>query len=592
MAFLPLTREEMRERGVETLDFICVTGDAYVDHPSFGIAIISRVIESMGFAVGVIAQPRSPADFTRLGRPAYAFMVTSGNIDSMVAHYTAALKKRSNDCYSPGNKAGLRPDRAVEIYCKTIRELYPDVPIVIGGLEASLRRFAHYDYWSDGVKPSILRGCGADLLVYGMGERQTMEICSRLENGENIKDLSDIRGTAYLAEPENAPMGAVDIPSLKQVSENRKLYARACRVQHDEQDEITGKTVIQRHGAQILVQNPPMPALTAEELDFVYALPYERTYHPAYEKYGGVPAAGEVRFSITHNRGCFGGCNFCSLAFHQGRRVTARSKESIVAEAKKLVRLPDFKGNIHDVGGPTANFRHPSCEKQLSDGLCRGKKCLVPKPCERLRADHREYLGILRELRGLEGVKRVFVRSGVRYDYILADKSGEFLRELTEHHVSGQLKVAPEHCAAAVLDKMGKPRIESYLKFQTRFYAGTKKAGKEQYLVPYLMSSHPGCTLKDAAELALFLKNNKTRPEQVQDFYPTPGTVSACMYHTGLDPYTSEPVYVPKTREEKSKQRALLQYYKPQNKQTAIRALREAGRGDLVGKLYPDRFRK
>jgi len=579
--FLPVKKTK------EPFDFICVTGDGYVDHPSFGVAIISRVIESQGFTVGIIAQPdwRNHADFTRLGKPKYAFMVTSGNIDSMVAHYTASKKKRSDDLYSPGGKAGKRPDRAVTVYCQKIREVYPDAPMIIGGLEASLRRFAHYDYWSDEVMPSILCDSGADLLVCGMGERQVTELCARFKSGENIKSMTDIKGTAYLTKPENTPWGAVECPSFKQVRESKELYAKACRLQYDGQDEIYGKTIIQRQDKLMLVQTPPMPALTAKELDLVYSLPYERDYHPMYEKEGGIPAIEEVRFSITHNRGCFGNCNFCSIALHQGRKVTARSKESILEEAIKLTNLPDFKGYIHDVGGPTANFRNPSCEKQLKEGLCKGRKCLAPKPCESLNADHSEYLDILRSLRKLDKVKKVFIRSGIRYDYLIADKNEAFMREMIAEHISGQLKVAPEHCSAAVLDKMGKPHIESYKKFQDRFYSVTGKIGKEQYLVPYLMSSHPGCTLKDAAELALFLKTQNLRPEQVQDFYPTPGTISTCMFYTELDPYTMKPLYVPKTAEEKTLQRALLQYFKPQNKQNAIKALRKAGRGDLISKL-------
>ena len=584
--FLPVSKKDMAERGIEQLDFICITGDSYVDHPSFGIAIISRMIESLGFTVGIIAQPdwRSDRDFLKLGRPKYAFLVTSGNIDSMVAHYTSAKKKRSDDAYTAGGKAGKRPDRAVIVYCRKIREIFGDIPLAIGGLEASLRRFAHYDYWDDCVKPSILIESGADLLMYGMSEHQITEISKRLAAGENIRNMTDIRGTCYATEPVNTPIGAAECPSLKQVSENKELYAKACRQQYDQQDEIYGKTVIQRHGNLMLVQNPPAYCLTTEEMDYVYSLPYMRAYHPSYEKLGGVPGIREVEFSITHNRGCFGNCNFCSIALHQGRKISCRSEESILKEAEMLVKMPNFKGYIHDVGGPTANFRHPSCEKQIKLGLCKGKKCLAPVPCKALEVDHTEYLGILRKLRSIKGIKKVFIRSGIRYDYLIEDKNDEFMRELIKYHVSGQLKVAPEHCSAVVLDRMGKPHIETYKKFQQKFYSITKGMNKEQYLVPYLMSSHPGSTLNEAIELAVFLKDNNINPEQVQDFYPTPGTISTCMFYTGLDPYTMKKVYVPKTPEEKAMQRALLQYFRPQNKPIVIKALLKAGRKDLIGK--------
>ena len=584
--FLPVSKKDMAERGIEQLDFICITGDSYVDHPSFGIAIISRMIESLGFTVGIIAQPdwRSDRDFLKLGRPKYAFLVTSGNIDSMVAHYTSAKKKRSDDAYTAGGKAGKRPDRAVIIYCRKIREIFGDIPLAIGGLEASLRRFAHYDYWDDCVKPSVLIESGADLLMYGMSEHQITEISKRLAAGENIRNMTDIRGTCYATEPVNTPIGAAECPSLKQVSENKELYAKACRQQYDQQDEIYGKTVIQRHGNLMLVQNPPAYCLTTEEMDYVYSLPYMRAYHPSYEKLGGVPGIREVEFSITHNRGCFGNCNFCSIALHQGRKISCRSEESILKEAEMLVKMPNFKGYIHDVGGPTANFRHPSCEKQIKLGLCKGKKCLAPVPCKALEVDHTEYLEILRKLRSIKGIKKVFIRSGIRYDYLIEDKNDEFMRELIKYHVSGQLKVAPEHCSAVVLDRMGKPHIETYKKFQQKFYSITKGMNKEQYLVPYLMSSHPGSTLNEAIELAVFLKDNNINPEQVQDFYPTPGTISTCMFYTGLDPYTMKKVYVPKTPEEKAMQRALLQYFRPQNKPIVIKALLKAGRKDLIGK--------
>jgi uncharacterized radical SAM protein YgiQ len=579
--FLPISKDELTGQ----LDFICITGDAYVDHPSFGVAIISRLIESLGFSVGIIAQPQKTADYEKLGAPRFAFMITGGNIDSMVAHYTAAKKKRSNDAYSPGNRAGLRPDRAVIVYTKAVKKLFPDIPVIIGGLEASLRRFAHYDYWSDSVMPSILEDSGADLLTFGMGEHQTTEIVTRLAKGENIKTLTDIRGTCYLCEPEDTPYGGANCPSFAQISANKTEYAKSVRIQYDNQDEIYGKMILQKQARKMLVQNPPATSLTTAELDRVYALPFERDFHPSYIEAGGVPAIEEVKFSIAHNRGCFGNCNFCSITLHQGRKVTSRSPESIINEAKALTKMPDFKGYIHDIGGPTANFRSTSCEKQFADGLCKRKKCLAPTPCNNLIADHSEYLSILRAVRELPNVKKVFIRSGIRYDYLMEDKNDAFFRELVMHHVSGQLKVAPEHCSDAVLDIMGKPHIESYLAFQKKFFTLTKAAHKEQYLVPYLMSSHPGSTLKSAAELALFLKENRLRPEQVQDFYPTPGTISTAMYYTGLDPYTLEAVYIPKSSEEKSVQRALLQYFKPENKKLVLSALRRINRPDLIKKL-------
>ena len=582
---MPMTREELNARGIDVPDFVYVIGDAYVDHPSFGAAIISRVLEAKGFSVAIVSQPdwRSDRDFTRFGRPRLGFLVTSGNIDSMVAHYTAAKRKRSEDAYSPGGKAGKRPDRAVLVYCQKIRQLYGDIPLIIGGLEASLRRFAHYDYWDDRVRPSILEESGADLLLFGMGEHSILEVARGLRDGIPVGELTEIRGSCYMTAPEHTPFGAAECPSYAQVCESKKAYAKACRIQYDQQDEVYGKRVIQRHGSRMLVQNPPALSLTTEELDWVYSLPYTRTYYPSYEPQGGVPGIAEVQFSITHNRGCFGFCNFCSIALHQGRRITVRSEESVIREAERIVQMPNFKGYIHDVGGPTANFRHPSCEKQLTAGLCKGKKCLAPTPCKGLHADHREYLHMLRRLRKIKGVKRVFIRSGIRYDYLMADPDDTFLRELIRYHVSGQLKVAPEHCAATVLDKMGKPHIEAYLAFQKKFYEITKGMGKEQYLVPYLMSSHPGSTLQAAVELAVFLKQQHIHPEQVQDFYPTPGTLSTCMFYTELDPYTMEPVYVPKTPEEKAMQRALLQYFQPKNKVLVLAALKKAGRRDLIG---------
>lgn len=583
--FLPVTANEVKERGWDNVDFVYVNGDAYVDHPSFGAAIITRVLESKGFKVAFLAQPDwcSKNDFMRFGRPKYGFFVSSGNIDSMVAHYTAAKKRRHDDAYSPGGKSGLRPDRAVIVYCNRIREAYGDIPIIIGGLEASLRRFAHYDYWDDKIRRSIIFDSQADLISYGMGENQTIEIAERLRNGESIKNLTNIRGTCYACDVEDTPLCGAECPSFENVCSSKREYAVSCRIQQDEQDHIRGKLLKQRHEKKMLVQNPPMPPLTTEDLDWVYSLPYMRTYHPTYEKDGGVPGIEEVRFSIAHNRGCFGACNFCSIAFHQGRFVTSRSHKSVIEEAKNLSKQPDFKGYIHDIGGPTANFRFPSCEKQLKSGLCKGKKCLAPKPCPALVADHSDYLSLLREVRKLPGIKKVFIRSGIRYDYILRDKDESFLRELVKYHVSGQLKVAPEHCSAAVLDKMGKPHIEAYIEFSKKYFELSKGANKEQFLVPYLMSSHPGSTLNDAIELALFLKKRKIHPEQVQDFYPTPGTISTCMFYTGLDPYTMKEVYVAKTAEEKAMQRALLQYYDPSKRELIEKALKKAGRYDLIG---------
>lgn len=582
--FLPITAEEMKQKGWDSVDFVIVTGDAYVDHPSFGTAIISRVLENAGYRVGIIPQP----DFKNIesvkifGKPKYAFMINSGNIDSMVAHYTAAKRLRSEDMYSPGGVFGKRPDRAVTVYSKLVRKAFGDIPIIIGGVEASLRRFAHYDYWADEVMPSILVDSGADLLSFGMGEKQTVLIADRLRNGESIKDLTDIDGTMFVTDSMEG-INALSVPSYSEVTESKKQYAIACRIEYDEQDSVRGKRIVQKHGNKYVVQNKPMAPLSTEELDAVYELPYMRYYHPSYEALGGVPAIKEVEFSITHNRGCFGACNFCSIAYHQGRQIAIRSKESVIKEAKLLTQNEHFKGYIHDVGGPTANFRTVSCEKQLKNGLCKGKKCLAPTPCKNLEVDHKEYLELLRELRALKGVKKVFIRSGIRFDYLLEDESDEFFEELVRHHVSGQLKVAPEHCSDYVLDKMGKPHIETYKRFANKFYKITKRQGKEQYLVPYLMSSHPGCRLTDAIDLALFLKQNNMRPEQVQDFYPTPGTISTCMYYTELDPYTLEHIFVPKTPSQKAEQRALLQYFKPQNKPIVLKALRDCGRTDLIG---------
>lgn len=583
--FLPISVDDCKKRGWSSVDFVYITGDAYVDHPSFGVSIISRVLENAGYKIAILSQPNwhSDSDFKRFGTPRLGFLITSGNIDSMVAHYTASKKKRHDDAYTAGGKAGKRPDRAVTVYSNIVRRLYPESPIILGGLEASLRRFAHYDYWADEIKPSVLIDSKADLLIYGMGEKQIVEIADRLNNGERISDLTDIKGTCYAVDVRNTPYDGVEVPSLENCINSKKEYAKSVRIEQDEQDHIRGRAVRQKHGKLMVVQNVPMPPLTTEELDNVYDLPYMRTYHPIYESQGGVPGIQEVEFSITHNRGCYGACNFCSIQFHQGRYVTSRSKESIIKEAKLLTTLKNFKGYIHDVGGPTANFRKPSCEFQIDHGLCKGKKCLAPKPCPNLIADHSEYLDILRSVRSLPNIKKVFIRSGIRYDYLLQDKDDTFFRELVEYHVSGQLKVAPEHCSAAVLDKMGKPHIEAYIEFSKRYFRYTGQVHKEQYLVPYLMSSHPGSTLYDAIELAVFLKKHNIRPEQVQDFYPTPGTISTCMFYTELDPYTMEKVYVAKNMHDKALQRALLQYYDNKNYKLCEEALRKAHRTDLIG---------
>ena len=584
-----MTKRELREYyGSEGCDIAVVSGDAYVDHPSFGAAVIARVLEKAGFKVGVIAQPRSDDDFRALGRPLLGFFVGAGNLDSMVARYTAARRLRSSDFYSPGGKTGLRPDRATNVYCAAIRRLYGDIPLVTGGLEASLRRFAHYDYWDDAVRPSSLIASGADILVYGMGETASVEIARRLAAGEEIRNITDMRGTVWAVDAKDyTPRPCAECPSYELVCENtpsgKKQYAKACELQQREHDFARGKTVIQRHGARIVVQNPPQAPLDGEALDAVYELPYMRDYHPRYEKDGGVPAIEEVKFSLTHNRGCFGGCSFCSLAYHQGRRVTARTTESVLREAKTIMSLEGWKGYIHDVGGPTANFSGPSCDKQIKSGLCADRQCLAPEMCPNVKVDHEAYLDLLRRLRELTGVKRVFIRSGVRYDYLIADPDESFFRELVKYHVSGQLKVAPEHCRDAVLDYMGKPHYATYERFKKRFYELTREAGREQYLVPYMISSHPGSTLADAVELAVRLKKDNMRPEQVQDFYPTPGTTSTCMFYTGLDPRTMKPVFVPRSDSDKKKQRALLQYYKRENAAIVRAALLEAGRRDLIG---------
>ena len=584
--FLPVSKEEMNEMGWWWYDFLLVTGDAYVDHPSFGTAVISRMLESQGFRVAILAQPdwHSSEAFAAMGRPRLGVLINSGNLDSMVAHYTSAKKRRSEDYYSPGKKAGLRPDRAVIVYANRAREAFPALPIVIGGLEASLRRFAHYDYWDDSVRRSVLFDANADILSYGMGEYSISEIARRLKNKEPVETLTDIRGPAVIVkDPSVCAYESVVLPSFSDVRDNRRLYAEATAGEYKEHDPVRGKALIQEHDGRFLLVNPPAMPLGSEQLDKVAELPYTRSPHPMYDAVGGVPAIEEVRFSVIHNRGCFGGCNFCALAFHQGRMVTSRSRESVKREVTALTKLPDFKGYINDVGGPSANFRHPSCEKQLKYGMCPDKRCLAPVPCKNLNADHSDYLALLRELREIPGVKKVFVRSGIRYDYMLAEENSEFFSELVKYHISGQLKVAPEHCVDSVLDYMGKPHIEAYERFMKKYEKLNTRYSKEQYIVPYLMSSHPGSTLQSDVELALYLKKNNMQPEQVQDFYPTPGTVSTCMYHTGIDPFTMKSVYVAKTPEEKLLQRALLQYKRPDMRKTVIEALKKAGREDLIG---------
>ena len=584
--FLPVSKADMQKRGWDWYDFLIITGDAYVDHPSFGTAIISRLLESEGHRVAILAQPdwRKLSSFTDMGRPRLGVMISGGNIDSMVAHYTVAKRRRQTDAYSPANKAGLRPDRATIVYCNKIREAFGDIPLIIGGLEASLRRFAHYDYWDDKVRRSILLDSGADILSYGMGETSMREIAARLASGTPVREITDVRGTAFLADSAAAcAYPKVECPSFEQVCADKTAYAQANKIQYEEHDPIRGKAILQRHGTKLLIVNPPSMPLTTQEFDFVAELPYVREPHPMYDAVGGVPSIEEVRFSVIHNRGCFGACNFCSLAFHQGRIISSRSHESVIREATELTKHPGFKGYIHDVGGPTANFRRPACKKQMKAGLCKNRACLAPEPCPNLDADQSDYLDLLRKVRAIPGVKKVFIRSGIRFDYLLQDKNGEFFSELVKHHVSGQLKVAPEHCVNSVLDYMGKPHIEVYERFKEKYQRLNQKYGKEQYLVPYLISSHPGCTLQDAVRLAEWLNRNGRQPEQVQDFYPTPGTLSTCMYYTGIDPRTMEPVYVPTDAHEKAMQRALMQWKRPEKRRLVLEALRRTGREDLIG---------
>jgi len=584
--FLPISREDMEKRGWEQCDFIIVTADAYVDHHSFGTAIISRVLEHAGYKVGIIPQPnwKDTVDFMKLGRPRLAFLVNGGNMDPMVNHYTVSKRLREKDMYSPGGKMGLRPDRATIVYCNKIREAYKDIDIVIGGIEASLRRFAHYDYWSDKVRKSILVDSGADLLIYGMSEKQIVKVAEALNDGLAAKYIRYLDGTCYVADSLEEVYEYKLLPSYKEVCEDKEKYALASQIQELEQDHVHGATLVQEHNGKYFVQNRPERPLEREELDEVYGLPYMKAYHPIYEKDGGIPAIEEVKFSLVSSRGCFGNCSFCAITMHQGRIVTSRSQESIVQEAEEITHLPDFKGYIHDVGGPTANFRGPACKKQLDHGACKHKQCLTPNPCKAMHVDHKEYLQLLRKVRSIPGVKKAFVRSGIRYDYVMADKNNdEFFKELIEHHVSGQLKVAPEHISKDVLAYMGKPSGKTFDEFCDKFYKINEQLGKKQYIIPYLMSSHPGSTLKDAIQLAEYLRDIHYQPEQVQDFYPTPGTLSTTMFYTGLDPRTMKPVYVPKTKREKAMQRALLQYRNPKKYDIVYEALVEGGREDLIG---------
>lgn len=585
-SLLPVSKEDMKNRGWNELDFVYIIGDAYVDHPSFGHAIISRVLEANGYKVGIISQPdwKDVNAFKRLGKPRLGFLISSGNVDSMVNHYSVFKKRRKKDAYSPGGKSGSRPDRAAIVYASKVREAYKDVPVIIGGLEGSLRRFAHYDYWDDKIRRSILMDAKADLVIYGMGEKPVVEVADALNAGIKIKDIQWIKGTVFKSNTLENIQEYVMLPSYESIVESKKSYAKSFMIQYKNNNHFCGKTLVEQYDANtFVIQNPPPEPMNKEEMDAVYALPYMGTYHPMYEELGGVPALEEVKFSITSTRGCFGNCSFCALAYHQGRVVQPRSRASIIEEGKKLSQREDFKGYIHDVGGPTANFRQAACEKQRLYGTCTEKDCLFPEPCGNLNIDHREYIDILRELRKIKGVKKVFVRSGVRYDYAIYDKSKEFLEELCRYHISGYLKVAPEHVSDEVLRRMGKPSKAVFDKFVKEFKNINKRIGKEQYIIPYFISSHPGSTLQDAVELATYMKENGFIPEQVQDFYPTPGTLATCMYFTGYDPRNMEEVYVPKSKEEKAMQRALLQFNRPENYDLVYKALMKAGRKDLIG---------
>lgn len=566
--FLPISQEDLKKLKIDQLDFIIITGDAYVDHPSFGTSLIARVLQSSGYKIGIIAQPnwKNNDDFNKLGRPKLGFLVSSGNIDSMVNNYYVSKKKRKQDIYSPCSFSNMRPDRAVIVYCNKIRENFKNIPIIIGGIEASLRRFTHYDYWDDKLRKSILLDSKADLLVYGMGEKTIVQIADLLKQGTEIKSIHSIRGTSYVTSFNDASKDFIDIPSFEECVSDKKAYARSFAIQYREQDSINGKGIVQKHGDRFVIQNPPQIPLTQEEMDKIYDIPFMRNPHPIYESLGGVPAIKEVKFSITDHRGCFGSCSFCALTFHQGRTIQNRSETSLLNEAILLSKLDDFKGYIHDLGGPTANFRNKSCKLQETHGMCKDKQCLSPKPCKNLIVDHSEYLNILRKMRKLPRIKKVFIRSGIRYDYLIYDKNDAFFKELCKHHISGQLKVAPEHISPNVLKIMGKPPKEVYDEFSKKYFEINKKLNKKQYLVPYLMSSHPGSTLNDAIDLAKFIKTMGYTPKQVQDFYPTPGSLSTCIYYTGLDPFTFKKIYIPRDEKEKSIQRALLQYNLNNNK--------------------------
>ena len=585
MDFLPVSKQDMLDRGWTQCDFVYVIGDAYVDHPSFGHAIISRVLEHAGYTVGIISQPdwKKPDSIGVFGRPRLGFLVSGGNMDSMVNHYSVTKHRRKTDAFTPGGVMGKRPDYATIVYCNLIRQTYKDVPILIGGIEASLRRLAHYDYWSETLKRSILLDSQADLLMYGMGERSIVEIADALNSGLDIRDITYVDGTVFRAQELDESLPTMILPAYEALKKDRRTYAESFRTQYNNCDPFTAKRLAEPYGKEFIVQNPPQKPLSCQEMDDVYALPYMRTWHPSYAKAGGVPAIEEVQFSLVSNRGCFGACSFCALTFHQGRIIQVRSHESILAEAETMIRHPDFKGYIHDVGGPTANFRHPACEKQLSKGACGGRQCLYPTPCKNMRADHTDYVALLRKLRKLPGVKKVFVRSGIRFDYLLADKKDTFFKELVQHHISGQLKVAPEHVSDAVLSRMGKPRNAVYNRFVDKYFSLNKQFGMNQFLVPYLMSSHPGSTLNEAIELAEYIREMGYNPEQVQDFYPTPSTLSSVMYYTGLDPRTMDKVYVPTDPHEKAMQRALIQYRNPKNYYLVREALMKAHREDLIG---------
>lgn len=585
MAFLPVTREEMEARGWVQCDFVYVIGDAYVDHPSFGHAIISRVLEHHGYSVGIISQPdwKDPASINVFGKPRLAFLVSGGNMDSMVNHYSVTCHHRKTDAFTPGGVMGKRPDYATVVYCNLIRQTYKEVPILIGGIEASLRRLAHYDYWSNKMKRSILLDSQADLLMYGMGERSVVEIADALNAGMDVKDITYVDGTVFKTAQPDESLPTIFLPSFEEVKSDKRKYAESFKIQYGNCDPFTAKRMAEWYGKKYVVQNPPQKPLSTEEMDAVYDLPYMRTYHPSYEKLGGVPAIEEVKFSLVSNRGCFGACSFCALTFHQGRIVQVRSHASILREAEKMAKEPDFKGYIHDVGGPTANFRHPACKKQMEKGACGGRQCLYPTPCKNMDADHSDYVALLRKLRAIPGVKKVFVRSGIRFDYLLADRKDTFFRELVQYHISGQLKVAPEHVSDRVLAKMGKPKNEVYNRFVEKYNRLNQEFGMKQYLVPYLMSSHPGSTLDDAIMLAEYIRDMGYNPEQVQDFYPTPSTLSTVMYATGLDPRTMEKVYIPTDPHEKAMQRALIQYRNPINYSLVREALLKAGREDLIG---------